>query len=78
MATFFQVHVPNSIWSPSASKDGPSVGIRLGQHGYAIDGSIIVGPLMASEKEIDATIDTLVKQLESLRREAKQALRGTS
>jgi hypothetical protein len=76
MASVFQLHVPNSIWAPADQADGPSVGIRLGQHGYAIDGSIIVGPLMSSPTEVDRTVDALIAELESIRKQAKRELAG--
>jgi len=74
MALIFHLHVPNNIWLPNDISDGPMVGIRLGQHGYAIDGSIIVGSLMSNAQEVDATIDNLIAELESIRAQAKQEL----
>ena len=76
MASVFQLHLPNTFWAPSDPSEAASVGIRLGQHGYAIDGSIIVGPMMSSPAEVDRTIDTLVAELESLRGQAKRELAG--
>lgn len=74
MATVFQLHTPNSAWMPADASDRLTVGIRLGRHGYAIDGSILIGPLMASAREIDATVDSLIAELESIRAMAKQEL----
>jgi hypothetical protein len=74
MASVFQLHIPNAVWLPDAQSDRPAVGIRLGQHGYAIDGSIIVGPLMTDASQLDTEIDRLIAELEALRAPAKQAL----
>jgi len=74
MASVFRLHIPNNIWLPNDPSDVPTVGIRLGQHGYAIDGSIIVGSLMSSAHEVDATVDNLIAELECIRMKAKQEL----
>lgn len=74
MASIFQLHIPNNIWLPNDAPVRPTVGIRLGQHGYAIDGSIIVGSLMSNSQEVDSTVDNLIAELERIRVKAKQEL----
>lgn len=74
MASVFHVYAPSPGFRLSDAPEGPSVGIRLGQHGYAIDGSILVGPMMASDRDIDKTIDALIDELEKVRKQAKKEL----
>lgn len=74
MPHVFQLHHPNTGWALIGASDQPAVGIRLGQHGYAIDGSIILGPIMHSDAEVDATIDRLIAELENIRIQAKGEL----
>ena len=74
MAAAFQLHIPNNAWLPDEASDRTTVGIRLGQHGYAIDGSILVGSLMGNAEEVDANIDHLIQELEAVRIKAKQEL----
>lgn len=77
MASVFQLHIPNTLWLPSDAPDLPTVGIRLGQHGYAIDGSITIGAIMSNAQEVDATVDRLIAELEYIRIKAKQTLESS-
>lgn len=74
MAAVFQLNIPNALWQPAEVPKGPAVGIRLGQHGYAGDGSITIGPYMTSAAEVDRTIDALIAELEKIRELGKQEL----
>jgi len=74
MPHVFQLHLPNTGWALFDDDEEPGVGIRLGQHGYAIDGSIILGPMMHTGAEVDATIDRLIEELEKVRAQAKREL----
>ncbi|MCO5762903.1 MAG: hypothetical protein EP309_04115 [Gammaproteobacteria bacterium] len=74
MAHVFQLHLPNTGWVLFGESEEPGVGIRLGQHGYAIDGSILIGPILHSEADVDATVDRLITELESVRAQAKREL----
>jgi len=74
MPHVFQLHLPNTCWALFGVTEEPGVGIRLGQHGYAIDGSIIVGPIIHSDAEVDTTINRLIAELETIRAQAKQEL----
>ena len=74
MPHVFQLHFPNTGWALFDITSEPGVGIRLGQHGYAIDGSIIVGPMMHNEADVDNTINRLIAELEIVRTQAKQEL----
>jgi hypothetical protein len=48
----------------------------LSRHGRAVDGSILVGPLMKSSAEVDGLVDELIAELEQVRRQAKRELAG--
>jgi len=75
MIPFFQIHVQDNRWLPKdAQEDG--VGIRLGRHGRAVDGSILVGRLMTSPVDVDRLIDEMIADLERVRRQAKLELAG--
>jgi len=74
MPHVFQLHLPNTGWALFDITSEPGVGIRLGQHGYAIDGSISVGPMMHNEADVDNTINRLIAELEIVRTQAKQEL----
>lgn len=75
MPHVFQLHLPNTGWSLFGEADEPGIGIRLGQHGYAIDGSIIIGPILHTEADVDSAIDHLIAELERVRLQAKRELR---
>lgn len=74
MPHVFQLHLPNTGWTLFGDDEEPGVGIRLGQHGYAIDGSIILGPMMHTDAEVDATVNRLIEELEKVRAQAKREL----
>ena len=78
MPHVFQLHLPNTGWALFDLMAEPGVGIRLGQHGYAIDGSIIVGPMMHSEADVDNTVNRLIAELETVRAQAKRELERLS
>jgi hypothetical protein len=75
MVSFFQIHLPANQWLPKDAQE-EGVGIRLGRHGRAIDGSILIGPMMTTPAEVDRIVDQLIADLEQVRRAAKQELGG--
>lgn len=73
MSSFFQIHLPANPWLPKDQQED-GVGIRVGRHGPAVDGSILVGPMMTTAAQVDRVIDELIADLEKVRRQAKQEL----
>ena len=73
MVAFFQTHKQDNRWLPKAEQE-EGIGIRLGRHGRAVDGSILVGRMMGTPDDVDRLIDELIANLEQVRREAKLEL----
>ncbi|HET7371595.1 MAG TPA: hypothetical protein VFK45_12245 [Gammaproteobacteria bacterium] len=77
MVTHFGVLNPRKKQKQQRKEDFPvraGVSILLTGYTMARDHSIIIGPLMANESEIDFTIDELIRELEEVRKVAKKEL----
>lgn len=53
----------------------PFAHIWLSQHSEDAEGRILLSPQLVTDKEIDESVDRLIKQLEKARRKAKKDLR---
>jgi hypothetical protein len=77
MSLYFEVFNPLKKWKKGQFPLSPQVSIRLAAYRNESNGSLTFGPYMATEAEIDHTIDSMIKELEKLRKAAKKELKAT-
>ena len=75
MALFFEVYNPLADRKKRDHPISPSVSIRLATYRTEPNGAITLGGDLATEQEIDFKIDSLIKELEAVRKTAKNVLK---
>lgn len=71
----FTLYSPLQKWKKGDRLVSPFVKIQLNTYSEDQDGRIIISSDLMSDKEIDETIDHIVKEFERLRKAAKSELK---
>ncbi len=77
MALYFEVFNPLKKWKKGEYPLSPQVAIRLPTYRTESCGAVTVGPYLGTEKEIDESINFLIRELENVRKDAKRELKAT-
>ncbi|MEN9481989.1 MAG: hypothetical protein RLZZ298_3384 [Pseudomonadota bacterium] len=77
MALYFEVFNPLNKWKKGEYTLAPQVSIRIATYRTESGGAVTVGPYLASEIEIDESINFLIKELEDVRKQAKRELKAS-
>lgn len=73
---YFDIYNPQSNWKQGEYPACPQVSIRITSFHQNND-IITIGPWIMTENEIDYTVDSLIQELEKLRKKAKSELKKT-
>ena len=76
MALYFEVFDPQKNWKKGEYPLSPQVAIRVATFRTESGGAVTVGPYLATEKEIDDSINFLISELENVRKRAKLDLKN--
>ena len=77
MSFYFEVFNPLAQWKKGDYPLSPQVAIRVATYRTESGGAVTIGPYLATESEIDAAVNYLIKELEGVRKDAKRQLKAT-
>ena len=72
----FGVFNPFQKWKKGDLPGDPTVSVVLNEYSTSEEGIVSISSTLATDSEIDYTIDELQKNLESVRKEAKRVLKA--
>ena len=72
----FALYSPYKTWKKGNLPCVPTVNVEVSAYSPLEDGAILIGHSLASDGEVDFVIDTLIKELESVRKSAKKELKS--
>ena len=72
----FALYSPCKAWKKGNLPCVPTVNVEVSAFTQLEEGLILIGHNLASDGEVDSVIDTLMKELESVRKSAKKELKA--
>jgi DNA-binding protein YbaB len=65
-------------WKKGDMRGNQMVNIVINSHSTIRDGWVSISPKLASDGEVDEIVDSLIKDLEAVRKKAKENIRKTN